>query len=167
MLFSSANDSHPGEGFGRTRVDHFSLLANGAKLWPNAVDPCAVSHKHSRQKDECSDQQCPVDPCKDDKAAEQLDQSSPWVIQHPEDKFSDTSAILAKDRSHAAGSQLMDAMKRQTHGVIKDMPPNVELNMLRNFRCIPTAPNMDDDLDYRDHADKNHRRRQQSQRRIE
>ena len=91
---------------------------------------------------------------------EQLNDRPPGVVEHGENQVGNAAGVFAQDRRNAAGFQFIDAMQRQSHGMVEHLFPHRHLHALGHARGLPAAPEADH---LRNHRHPHHRHRHDGQ----
>ena len=105
-----------------------------------------MREKDQWQKNYSAQQQSPVNPCKDQQTAQQLNDGPPRVVDEPEDKLADATTVFTKDGRNSTRPNLLHTVQRQPDCMFKDSASNMELYVFGDSSRIPAPPDVHYDL---------------------
>ena len=143
LAAEGADHAHAAEDLGGLAVDLLALLADVAEERPDSPVPEQVGVIDSGYQAERAEQEPPVHPGQHDKAAEELNDGLPGVIEHAEDELADAAGILAQQAGGTARLELVDPVQGKPHRVFVDLAPDRDLHALGGPRRQPAAPEPD------------------------
>ncbi len=116
-----AEDTDTAEGLGPLGINLFTTFANIFVAGADVSVPCAMCEIDRGGQNDATQEKSVVDDGKNDDAAQELDNRAPGVVDHGEDKFSDTASIFAQEAGDASGFKILNAVKGEPDGLFKGL----------------------------------------------